>query len=205
MGLRHAALVTYTGDLYTWGEGRGGKLGHGHQADVMQPTRVVGLWGRRVTSVRCSESATAVVTDTQELYTWGDGAAGTLGYAAIRQHIPRQVPLPAPVLHVSLAQFHAAAVTAMGHLYTWGCGLGGKLGHGGIGDETTPRLVRALEGLQVLRVACGHWHTAAIVAKGGGGGVGRTTTMGHDVGHITAGVIASRTCCCFVRDGVHRL
>lgn len=179
--MRHAALVTYTGDLYTWGEGKGGVLGHGHQADVATPTRVALLWGRRVASVRCSASATAVVTSTNELLTWGDGAAGTLGYSAIRQPIPRLVHLP-PVEHVALSPFHAAAVTQAGQLFTWGCGLGGKLGHGDTEDIATPREVVALQGMRVLRVACGHWHTAAIVAPGGG-----LEDAGADQGHITAG------------------
>ena len=48
VGLRHAALVTRSGEVYAWGDGAGGKLGLGHAADVPCPQRVHTLWGQPV-------------------------------------------------------------------------------------------------------------------------------------------------------------
>lgn len=36
----HSAMVTVRGDLYTWGYGRAGRLGHGTEEDELQPKRV---------------------------------------------------------------------------------------------------------------------------------------------------------------------
>lgn len=40
-----SAAVTSRGELYTWGRGNYGRLGHGNSEDVNLPTLVVGLKG----------------------------------------------------------------------------------------------------------------------------------------------------------------
>lgn len=180
-GSNHSALISYGGELYTWGAGADGKLGHGTQDSCHLPQRVNTLWGRKVQSIRCSPHATAAVTTDNELFTWGDGSAGTLGYSAIRQYIPRRVPLPAGVAHVALGAYHAAAVTLDGRLFTWGDNLAGKLGHGNDVNTASPRFVEAFAGMTVLRAACGHWHTAAIVREM------RVQGSETDEGHLTLG------------------
>lgn len=41
-----SAAVTSRGELYTWGRGNYGRLGHGNSEDVNLPTLVVGLKGK---------------------------------------------------------------------------------------------------------------------------------------------------------------
>ncbi|XP_054858923.1 RCC1 domain-containing protein 1 isoform X2 [Eublepharis macularius] len=54
-GSRHTAAVTQTGDLYTWGWGKYGQLGHGDTASSDQPKKVCcfGDWGLVVVDVVC--------------------------------------------------------------------------------------------------------------------------------------------------------
>lgn len=40
MGPYHSALITKSGDLYTFGSGAYGKLGHGSNSDQLEPTLV---------------------------------------------------------------------------------------------------------------------------------------------------------------------
>lgn len=51
MGLRHAALVTRSGEAYTWGDGASGKLGLGHAVGACSPQRVHMLWGQHIKSI----------------------------------------------------------------------------------------------------------------------------------------------------------
>lgn len=46
-----SAAVTARGELYTWGRGNYGRLGHGSSEDVSLPTLVVGLKGRILSDV----------------------------------------------------------------------------------------------------------------------------------------------------------
>ncbi|EOA12049.1 hypothetical protein CARUB_v100079712mg, partial [Capsella rubella] len=39
-GVRHVALVTRQGEVFTWGEEAGGRLGHGIQVDISRPKLV---------------------------------------------------------------------------------------------------------------------------------------------------------------------
>lgn len=39
-GCEHTAVLTSTGDVYSWGHGDGGRLGHGNNAQCFVPTRV---------------------------------------------------------------------------------------------------------------------------------------------------------------------
>ncbi len=53
MSLRHAALVTHRGEMYTWGHGTGAKLGLGNHQNADSPQRVYTLWGKSVKRVSC--------------------------------------------------------------------------------------------------------------------------------------------------------
>ena len=53
VSLRHAALVTHRGEMYTWGHGAGGKLGLGNHQNADAPQRVYTLWGKSVKRVSC--------------------------------------------------------------------------------------------------------------------------------------------------------
>ena len=67
------------------------------------------------------------------------------------------------IMQASCGANHAAILTDGGLLYTFGTGDGGKLGHGDTTSYVTPRLVESLASDIVIEVACGYWHTMAIV------------------------------------------
>ncbi|DBB18715.1 TPA: hypothetical protein ACH3X3_000321 [Trebouxia sp. C0006] len=166
VSLRHAALVTHRGEMYTWGHGTGGKLGLGNHQNADSPQRVYTLWGKSVKRVSCGDGCTAAITHDGELYTWGDGAGGNLGYGnTLRQFIPRQVEKGLGdynIIQVSCGPYHTCAVSSGGRLFSWGDGLCGKLGHASSDNCTEPRQVSSLADQSVLHVSCGVWHTACI-------------------------------------------
>jgi alpha-tubulin suppressor-like RCC1 family protein len=69
LGYSHSVGVTPKGELFTWGRGGNGSLGHGNNDTVMKPTHVKNLMGKTVAHVCCSDH-TAVVTTEGELFTW---------------------------------------------------------------------------------------------------------------------------------------
>jgi alpha-tubulin suppressor-like RCC1 family protein len=62
VGHSHAGLLTHGGELYTWGSGNAARLGHGHGGAASTPQRVHTLWGAAATVVKCSDSASAAVS-----------------------------------------------------------------------------------------------------------------------------------------------
>ena len=47
-------------------------------------------------------------------------------------------------------------------VYSWGGGSRGQLGHGTLMAEEKPRLVQALDGMRIKKIAAGGWHSAVI-------------------------------------------
>ncbi|KAJ4813984.1 Regulator of chromosome condensation (RCC1) family with FYVE zinc finger domain-containing protein [Rhynchospora pubera] len=168
-GARHAALVTKQGEVYSWGEEYGGRLGHGIDADSSHPKLIMAISGLNIEHVACGEFHTCAVTMSGDLYTWGDGfhSPGLLGHGNDTSHwIPKQLCGPVDGLHVSSVScgpWHTAFVTSSGYLYTFGDGAFGALGHGDRESVREPRLVETLKEMRTVQVSCGVWHTAAIV------------------------------------------
>lgn len=168
-GGRHASLVTKQGEIYSWGEESGGRLGHGVDSDVSQPKLIDALSSLNIELVACGEYHSCAVTSSGNLYTWGDGTYnfGLLGHGNNVSHwIPKRVNGPLEGVHVSsvtCGPWHTAVVTSAGKLFTFGDGTFGVLGHGDRKSVSIPREVESLKGLRTVRVACGVWHTAAVV------------------------------------------
>ncbi|GLT41767.1 hypothetical protein SLA2020_158100 [Shorea laevis] len=166
-GSQHAALVTKQGEVFSWGEESGGRLGHGVDSDVLHPKLVDALSNMNIELVACGEYHTCAVTLSGDLYTWGDGTYGLLGHGNEVSHwVPKRVNGPLEGIHVSsisCGPWHTAVVTSAGQLFTFGDGTFGVLGHGDRRSVSKPREVESLKGLRTVRVACGVWHTAAVV------------------------------------------
>ncbi|KAL1319469.1 hypothetical protein HN51_071758 [Arachis hypogaea] len=168
-GVRHASLVTRQGEVFTWGEESGGRLGHGVGKNVVQPRLVEALASTTIDFVACGEFHSCAVTMAGELYTWGDGThnAGLLGHGTDVSHwIPKRIAGPLEGLQVAFVAcgpWHTALITSTGQLFTFGDGTFGVLGHGDRENVSYPREVDSLSGLRTIAVACGVWHTAAVV------------------------------------------
>ncbi|XP_010551527.1 PREDICTED: uncharacterized protein LOC104822111 isoform X2 [Tarenaya hassleriana] len=168
-GRSHSALVTKQGEIFSWGDGTGGKLGHGLEEDAPKPKLISSMRGTSVEFVACGEFHTCAVTLSGELYTWGDGTrnADMLGHGSEASYwIPKRVSGILEGMHVSYVAcgpWHTAVVTSSGQLFTFGDGSFGALGHGDRSSTSFPREVESLSGLRAIRIACGVWHTAAVV------------------------------------------
>ncbi|CAN4117973.1 unnamed protein product [Withania somnifera] len=166
-GGRHAALVTKQGEMFSWGEESGGRLGHGIDSDVLHPKLIDSLSHSNIELVACGENHTCAVTLSGNLYTWGDGNFGLLGHGNEVSHwVPKRLNGPLEGIHVSYIScgpWHTAVVTSAGQLFTFGDGTFGVLGHGDRKSVFRPRELESLKGLRTVRAACGVWHTAAVV------------------------------------------
>ncbi|GFP86184.1 ultraviolet-b receptor uvr8 [Phtheirospermum japonicum] len=164
-GQKHAVLVTKQGEIFSWGEEENGRLGHGVDSDISHPKLIQTLSGKSIEMVACGEYHTCAVTISGDLYTWGDdGCLGGPGH-----WIPKRVRGPIEglqVAFVSCGPWHTAVLTSAGRLFTFGDGTFGALGHGDRDGVNVPREVEDLKGLKTMKVACGVWHTAAVVEVG---------------------------------------
>ncbi|KAJ6725874.1 REGULATOR OF CHROMOSOME CONDENSATION (RCC1) FAMILY WITH FYVE ZINC FINGER DOMAIN-CONTAINING PROTEIN [Salix purpurea] len=133
------------------------------------PKLVESLAVTNIDCVACGEYHTCAVSTSGDLFTWGDGSnnAGLLGHGTDVSHwIPKRVSGPLEglqVLSIACGTWHSALATSNGKLFTFGDGTFGALGHGDRKSSSTPKEVQSLNGLKTIKVACGVWHTAAII------------------------------------------
>lgn len=166
LGGKHAALVTKQGEVFCWGEEKNGRLGHKVNLDVSCPKLVESLNGVLIQSVSCGEFQTCAVTNSGELYTWGYNNQGVDLIGCRSQWLPHKLSgclLGVSISKVACGDWHTAVVSTSGQLFTYGDGTFGVLGHGDLQSVSQPKEVESLKGLRVKSVACGAWHTAAIV------------------------------------------
>ncbi|CAI0402034.1 unnamed protein product [Linum tenue] len=186
-GSNHAALVTRHGEIFSWGQGLGGRLGHGKEVDVPLPTLRVSsnIEATYVSSVSCGPWHTAAVTSSGQLFTFGDGTFGTLGHGdRISTSVPREVESlrGMRVKKVACGLWHTAVVAeevitdplsgevsagpSSGKLFTWGNGDEGCLGHGDENPRLVPEQVVTLVDENICQVACGHNLTVVLTILG---------------------------------------
>lgn len=186
-GAAYSAAVTISGELYTWGRGTLGCLGHGSSEDKLVPTLVTALAGHSVVDVALGsgDSATFCVSDEGILFAWGDADFGKLGCGTCSGlQTPKQVEgLPMISRIYSGSQF-SVALTFDGQIYTWGRRYGGRLGHSAIDYNNSaitaaltsiegpaeychiPKKVCALDGKKVVDIAVGSAHCLALISTG---------------------------------------
>ncbi|XWS58541.1 hypothetical protein CRYUN_Cryun08bG0042800 [Craigia yunnanensis] len=173
----HSVAVTARGKVYTWGFGRGGRLGHpdfdihSGQAAVITPRLVTsGLGARRVKAIAAAKHHTVIATEGGEVFTWGSNREGQLGYTSVdTQPTPRRVSsLRSRIVAVAAANKHTAVVSESGEVFTWGCNREGQLGYGTSNSASnyTPRIVEYLKGKVFIGVATAKYHTIVLGADG---------------------------------------
>lgn len=72
-GSGHTVVLTTEGEVYTWGRGDDGRLGHGDNGWKYVPRITQSLAGHTIVQVTCGSYHTAAVSSNGDLYTWGGG------------------------------------------------------------------------------------------------------------------------------------
>ncbi|KAM0848563.1 hypothetical protein ACQ4PT_054310 [Festuca glaucescens] len=172
----HSVALSSDGELYTWGFGRGGRLGHpdiqsGQTTAVITPRQVTVRLGRKqVNVVAAAKHHTVIATESGELFTWGSNREGQLGYPSVdTQPTPRRVSsLKQRIIAVAAANKHSAAVADTGEVFTWGSNKEGQLGYGTSNSASNciPRMVEYLKGKVLKGVSAAKYHTLVLGADG---------------------------------------
>jgi len=95
-GSGHTLALTDGGDVYSWGYGWGGCLGHGKQqhgkvVSISAPSLVKGLSDMHIIQVACGAKHSMTVTTTGYLFGWGDNEKGQLGNGRLNE-APNSTP-----------------------------------------------------------------------------------------------------------------
>ena len=122
-GWHHTCALLDNGQLYTWGSGEYGRLGHGHETHQVSPKMVEALQGKAVTFVGAGGFHTACIIEGGNLMTWGGSHFGQLGHG---DEADRKTPevvkgVQQAVAHkVACGMHHTLMLTETQEVWSWG-------------------------------------------------------------------------------------
>lgn len=158
-GRHHACALVDSGNVYCWGRGAEGQLGHANTEDIGDDE-----WPVSAGAVGLGEAAVQVVAGGRhtcarlvggQVRCWGDGLSGQLG-SGYSERLGDDETLDArpPVLLGGSATWlaagdeHTCAILDTGDMRCWGANELGQLGYGhteAIGDDEGPTAVEPIE------------------------------------------------------------
>ncbi|XP_051180903.2 ultraviolet-B receptor UVR8 [Lolium perenne] len=176
-GEYHAAAISENGEVYTWGLGSMGQLGHCSLQSgdkELIPRRVVALEGIVTTDVSCGGVHSCAVTEGGALYAWGGGHVGQLGLGpqsgffsctlngsdVLLRNIPVLV-IPSGVRLVTCGHSHTLISVKDGRIYGWGYNSYGQAANEKSTYAWYPSPVDWCVG-EVRRLAAGGGHSAVL-------------------------------------------
>uniref|UniRef100_A0A7S3YQC4 RCC1-like domain-containing protein n=1 Tax=Lotharella globosa TaxID=91324 RepID=A0A7S3YQC4_9EUKA len=167
VGSEHCLVLTEDGNVFSWGSGKNGRLGHGNNVNCIEPQRLdnfVGGTGQQVIQLAAGEAHSMALDEKGQVYVWGSGSFGRLGLGGQGD---RNVPTLVPTLtnvhctFISCSSEHSLAVSRFVDgvsLFMWGGSKYGKLGLGKTGSQVsapTPLYWPNEKQLQVIEAVCG--------------------------------------------------
>ena len=122
-GLKHCAVVSDDGTLYTWGDNEYGQCGHGDRARLSRRRPVISL-SVSVATVACGRAHTAVCSRAGELFCCGSNERGQLGVGEDSELLDSMrclvfppsiiAPPPAGFTAVACGEAHTLSLSAAG-------------------------------------------------------------------------------------------
>ncbi len=162
-GGSHSMALAATGDVYSWGRGDSGRLGHGNSDNLNVPTLIVGL--SDVMRVVAGGNHSLARDLDGNVYAWGDNGARQLGLNdENNRDLPTQVAALTDISFIAAGLNNSFAVDGDGNLYSWGQNTTGQLGLGDDVDRDEPEQVTGIA--DVAWVAASAFHTVAADGDG---------------------------------------
>ncbi|XP_048185970.1 RCC1 domain-containing protein 1 isoform X2 [Perognathus longimembris pacificus] len=195
LGAEHALLLCAAGQVFSWGGGRHGQLGHGTLEAELQPRRLEALHGLLMVEVAAGGWHSACLSEAGDIYIWGWNESGQLALP-IRSLAEKAVPQEgreddvdgkggassedgAPAAFIAVQPFPALLDLPLGsEAVKASCGSRhtavvtrkyGQLGHGDSTSLDQPRRVKYFidNQLHVKAVTCGPWNTYVYAVEKG--------------------------------------
>ncbi|XP_061172978.1 uncharacterized protein LOC133182235 isoform X2 [Saccostrea echinata] len=183
--------------IISWGCGEFGQHCHGYKEDVAFSNGLLkGFPTRQTKFIACGASHTILVTDNNEIYSWGNGNSGQLGnnvkefqWQPEKVHLYDEAPETLPdVGGVACGGRHSMVWLSNGNVFSFGNNFHAQLGYDYRAmnykeNQVKPHLLKFLMHKPVVQISCGEKHsvfrfqegTIACVGSNANGQIGSGT------------------------------
>ncbi|KAM5291210.1 RCC1 domain-containing protein 1 isoform 2-T2 [Glossophaga mutica] len=153
LGTEHALLLDEAGQVYSWGGGRQGQLGHGTLEAEPEPRLLEALQGLPMAEVAAGGWHSVCVSETGDIYTWGWNESG-------------QLALPTRSLAEDRDTVTEESLSERGPGVAEAAGAEGAAPAPFIAVQPFPALLDLPLGSDAVKASCGSRHTAVVTRAG---------------------------------------
>ena len=180
----HSCAITQDGVLYSWGGGgesyNKGQCGHGTTKDIQKPKKVEYFikHNLKVKKVSCGGYHTIVISDSDELFSFGKGIYGQCGYGQQEnistpkkvyfnenQNLRYEKDKNIKITDIKCGGDHSLFLSSNNNLYVCGHGYLGQLGLGNNKNISIPIIVKSLTNKKIIEIAAGWSHSLVLTSE----------------------------------------
>ncbi|XP_028033865.1 RCC1 and BTB domain-containing protein 2-like [Bombyx mandarina] len=173
-GYEHYMLLTSTGYVYTWGDGRRLQLGQDDTSNLETPTQVEALAGIKIIKIKAGGWHSMALSEFGDLYVWGLNDTGQLGIKESENDLksyalPKLVDLyddneevHLQIKDIACGSKHSVLLLEDGSVWTTGANKYGQLACPQYPNSKNFNKVCVIK--EACRLKCGPW-TTVIVCK----------------------------------------
>ncbi|CRK92458.1 CLUMA_CG006020, isoform A [Clunio marinus] len=178
-GMEHCVLLTSNGDVFSFGCGLRGALGHYEVNSLKVPKQIEALAGLKVVDIATGSFHSVVLTSFGDVYTWGWNTSGQLGLPKVFQHTfqnissnqqqvfttPKFIKMERDetVKNVYCGSKHTILKTEDNRIFAAGLNNFGQLGLSTLSSKKDKFTEIPLKNIdQKTKVVCGYWTTYFI-------------------------------------------
>ncbi len=167
-GATHSLGLTSSGDVLTWGFGAEGQLGHGEIDNLAYPTLIDFRTDAKMEKIYAGRNHSMCISSiTFQVYTWGEGTYGQLGYNMKKANEPVVVESlqGKGCIKGCLGVDNSAVITKTGDVYVWGSNTFNKLG---LSTKSLSEMIPIINyNLKNIRsISFGYEHSGAVNDRG---------------------------------------
>eukprot|EP00873_Tetraselmis_striata_P043108 jgi/Tetstr1/463372/TSEL_008294.t1 len=151
-GACHTLGLTSSGQVYSFGQGTFGQLGHSDDSNSDAPSMLKRLWAVGILQVAAGENHSAALAADGRVFTWGRGKYGQLGlgdFSSQQSPMPVKALSGVPMVQICCGGDHVVALSRKGEVYSWGRGTWGQTGLGSTDNTCLPRKIESLAGQRI--------------------------------------------------------
>jgi alpha-tubulin suppressor-like RCC1 family protein len=158
-GSEHSLALDSTGQVYSWGHGEGGLLGHGDCTTQKSPLLIATFVKAKlsVCDIACGGLHSLALTKEGHVFSWGRGEGGQLGhpFEELTRANDLEIYYPTPkrirgleklrIRQIQCGDAHSLALAFTGFVYGWGYTNSGQLGTGVASNPENPQAIQIRE------------------------------------------------------------
>ncbi|KAJ8917839.1 hypothetical protein NQ315_010751 [Exocentrus adspersus] len=173
-GKEHCLLLDEHGNVYTFGRGSRGQLGHGQLEDELEPKQVDGLAGIKITQIAAGGWHSCALSKDGDLYTWGWNGNGQLGLGIDGEPEEASISVMASprvidfvdsqtnVMKIACGGRHTIVLLDDNRLYGCGWNKYKQLNNQDQENVYTFTYIHDLSNEEVLQLKCGPWNSVIL-------------------------------------------